>query len=341
LRAAWGDRLHVFAGAFPSSWIVRARRKLLRIIAKRFGLELSVDAYHDRAAAVHLSALVREHRVDVVILSYVFYSRLLEGLSPGVRTLIDTHDVFSNRYRMYAEHGQAREFFSTSRAEEGRALDRADGAIAISGADAPHFRAVSSTPVHVVGDLGVPSDDPVRPMGDAEARGATLLFVGGPMGINTHGVGWFLEEVLPEVRRQVPEAELWLAGGICDRIRHLPPGVRRLGFVDDLEAVYRRVTLAINPQGFGTGVSIKSIDALRRGVPLVTTAGGARGLEEAAGDAFLQGNSADEMASHIVTVLRDAATAAALGRRALEFARQYYEGNVLALASAVQGPATT
>jgi glycosyltransferase involved in cell wall biosynthesis len=116
-------------------------------------------------------------------------------------------------------------------------------------------------------------------------------------------------------------------------------GVRRLGFVDDLDAVYRRAALAVNPQRFGTGLSIKSIDAMRRGMPLVTTAGGARGLEAAAGHAFLWGDSAEELAGHVLTVLRDPATARALGGRGLEFARAYHESNLEALAAAVEGRA--
>jgi glycosyltransferase involved in cell wall biosynthesis len=341
LRSAWGDRLHVFSGSFPSSWIARARRKILRLTAKGLGLDLSVDAYHDPAAAAHLSALVREHRIDVVILSYVFYSKLIEGLPAEVRTLIDTHDVFSERYRMYSEHGRAREFFSTSRTEEGKALDRADGVIAISGADARHFGAITSTPVHVVGDLGVPSEAPSLPTEEQDQREPSLLFVGGPMGINTHGIDWFIEEVLPRVRTEVPQAELWLVGGICDHVRRPPPGVRRLGFVDDLDAVYRSATLAINPQRFGTGLSIKSVDALRRGVPLVSTATGARGLEAAAGKAFLQGDTAEEVARHVVTVLEDPEAAAALARRASAFAHAYYADNLRTLASAVEGRAAT
>lgn len=341
LRAAWGDRLHVFAGAFPSSWIVRARRKLLRITAKSIGLDLPVDAYHDPAAGACLSALVRERGINVVVLSYVFYSRLIEGLPPGVRTLIDTHDVFSGRYRMYGEHGQAREFFSTSRTEEGMALDRADGALAISEADARHFREITSTPVCVVGDLGAPRDAAVHASGDGEVREPALLFVGGPMGINAHGIEWFVQEVLPMVRREMAEAELWLVGGICERVRRPAAGVRRLGFVDDLDGVYRRAALAINPQRFGTGLSIKSIDALRRGMPLVTTLSGARGLEAAAGDAFLQGDSAEALAGHILTVLRDPAAAAALARRGLEFAREYHGSNLAALAAVVEGESAT
>jgi glycosyltransferase involved in cell wall biosynthesis len=335
LRAYWGDRLYVFRDRFPASWIRRGRRKLFRLTARTLHLDLPVDAYFDPAAARYLAALVDRRPFDVVVVLYVFYSRLLESLPPGVRRLLDTQDVFSNRYRLYGEHGQAREFFSTSPEQEGKALDRANTVIAIQEGDARHFRSVSRTPVRVVGDLAPPLA--VEPRGRTAGEPA-LLFVGGPMGINVHGVSWFIEQVLPIVRGQVPDAELWLVGGISDRIRRPGPGVRRFGFVESLEDLYRRAALVINPQRFGTGLSIKSVDALRRGRPLVTMATGARGLEEGAGTAFLQGESAEELARHVVSVLRDPELAAALGERAVAFAQDYHRRNLQALADVVNGP---
>jgi glycosyltransferase involved in cell wall biosynthesis len=157
------------------------------------------------------------------------------------------------------------------------------------------------------------------------------------MGINTHGVAWFIDTVLPVVRAQVPEAELWLAGGISDRIRRVGPGVRRLGYVDSLEGVYRRAAVVVNPQQFGTGISIKSIDALRHGRPLVTTASGARGLEEGVGTAFLQADSPEEFGQCLVDLLRDPALATALAQRAAAFARSYYQRSLQALADVVNG----
>jgi hypothetical protein len=91
----------------------------------------------------------------------------------------------------------------------------------------------------------------------------------------------------------------------------------------------------INPQQFGTGLSIKSVDALLHGRPLVTTVSGARGLEDGAGTAFLQASSAEEFAEVVVGLLRDTAQAAALARRAAAFARAYHERNLQALADVV------
>lgn len=332
----WNDRLHVFHSLSPASFVGRGRRKLVRVLGKTFHLNLPVDSYFDPGAARYLRTLLDAGGFDAAIVSYIFYSRLLESVPGSVRKLIDTHDVFSDRYRLYREHGQANEFFSTGTSEEAKALDRADTVLAIQEYDASHFRSLTTRPVAVVGHLA-----PVAPASaDAGSdRAPAILFVGGPMGINVHGVTWFIDQVLPGVRRRVPDAQLWLVGGIGGRLRREAPGVHRFGFVDALEDVYRRAAVVINPQQFGTGLSIKSVDALLRARPLVTTASGARGLEDGAGAAFMQAGSAEEFGDLVVGLLRDPGEAAALAGRAAEFARTYHRRNLQALDQVVTAPA--
>jgi glycosyltransferase involved in cell wall biosynthesis len=334
MQQYWNDRLHVFRSLTPASFVGRGRRKLVRVVGKTFHLNLPVDSYVDHEAARFLRSLLATGGFEVAIVSYVFYSNLFASMPATVRKLIDTHDVFSDRFRLYRAHGQANEFFSTMRAEEGKALDRADAVLAIQEWDAEHFRSLTASPVAVVGHLA--------PVADAAAGSAAesraMLFVGGPMGINVHGVSWFIDQVLPAVRRRVPDAELWLVGGIGSRVGGAVPGVRRFGFVDALGELYRRAAVVINPQQFGTGLSIKSVDALLHGRPLVTTASGARGLEDGAGVAFRQGGSAAEFGELLVELLRDPGQGAALAERATEFAHAYHRRNLQALADVVNAP---
>jgi len=331
LRENWGDRLHVLRSLSPAGLVGRGRRKVIRLIATTLHLDLPVDIYHDAAAARHLGRLVARQGFDAVILSYIFYSKLFEAVPRPVRRILDTHDVFSHRFRLYREHGQANEFFSTLREEEAKALDRADAVLAIQEWDASHFRSLTRRPVSAVGHLA-----PVAAESAPRDGPPVLLFVGGPMNINVHGVTWLIERVLPGVRRRVPEAELWLAGGIGDRMQASPEGVRRLGFVDALDELYRQARVIVNPQQFGTGLSIKSVDALLHGRPLVTTASGGRGLEDGAGEAFRQASSAEEFAADVTDLLLDPDAAASLGDRATAFARAYHECNVRALADVVE-----
>jgi polysaccharide biosynthesis protein PslH len=333
MRHYWRDRLHVYRGVSPVGLLARCRRKPLRMVGKALHLNLPVDSYFDRAGARYVRKLLVRHAFDVIILSYVFYSRLLESVPGSVLKLIDTHDVFSDRYRLYREHGQTGEFFSTTREEEGKALDRADAVLAIQDWDAHHFRSLTRRLVAVVGHLAPPDADP--PPSVASACPHAILFVGSSMSINVHGVTWFIERVLPAVRSQVPQAELWLVGGISDQAGRAAPGVRRLGFVDTLGDLYRRTAVVINPQQFGTGLSIKSVDALRHGRPLVTTPSGARGLEDGVGDAFVRAGSAQDFGQQVIELLQNPARAAALAGRAAEFARQYHRRNLEALAAVV------
>ena len=334
MQQYWHDRLHVFRSLSLASFVSRGRRKLVRLVGKTFHLNLSVDSYFDPEAARYVRTLLAADGFDVVIVSYVFYSRLFESVSGAVLKLIDTHDVFSDRYRLYRQHGQANEFFSTGKVGEGKALDRADAVLAIQEWDANHFRSLTTRPVAVVGHLAPVAD--AVPVNAAGCAGA-MLFVGSSMGINVHGVTWFIDHVLPVVRRHVPEAELWLVGGICNRVGSTAAGVRRFGFVDALEELYQRAAVVINPQQFGTGLSIKSVDALLHGRPLVTTPSGARGLEEGAGAAFLQAGSAEEFGASLVELLREPARGAALAECGAEFARRYHQRNLQALADAVNG----
>jgi polysaccharide biosynthesis protein PslH len=337
MRGYWNDRLHVFRSLSPASFVGRARRKIVRLAGKTFHLNLPVDSYFDPEAARYLESLLVGGGFDVAIVSYVFYSRLFESVPDAVHKLIDTHDVFSDRFHLYRQHGQANEFFSTGKVEEGKALDRADAVLAIQEWDANHFRSLTSRPVEVVGHLASLAD---QASAGAGTSAPTMLFVGGPMGINVHAVTWFIDRVLPAVRRHVPEAELWLVGGIGSRVPGAVPGVRRFGFVDALDDLYRRAAVVINPQQFGTGLSIKSVDALLHGRPLVTTPSGARGLEEGANVAFRQAGSAGEFGDLLVQLLRDPEQRAALAGRAMEFARAYHQRNLQALEDVLNaGPA--
>lgn len=53
-----------------------------------------------------------------------------------------------------------------------------------------------------------------------------------------------------------------------------------LGFVEDLEPLYRSATVSVIPLNLGAGVKFKTVDALAAGVPVVTTPVGAEGIGE-------------------------------------------------------------
>jgi len=59
--------------------------------------------------------------------------------------------------------------------------------------------------------------------------------------------------------------------------------VRRLGYVEDLKALYAAADIAVNPVAYGSGSSVKIAEYLAAGLPIVTTPVGARGYEHLGG----------------------------------------------------------
>ncbi len=117
----------------------------------------------------------------------------------------------------------------------------------------------------------------------APPEGEMLLFVGGfKHPPNEDAVRWFVEAVLPLVRAVRPGVHLVLAGADPGpSVRALAgPGVEVTGYVTDaaLTTLYDRARVVVAPLRFGAGVKGKVVEAMRLGVPVVTTTVGAQGL---------------------------------------------------------------
>ncbi|MEL7156643.1 MAG: glycosyltransferase family 4 protein, partial [Actinomycetota bacterium] len=111
--------------------------------------------------------------------------------------------------------------------------------------------------------------------------GAPLLFVGS-MGYepNRQGLGWFVEAILPRIRRHRPEARLRIVGSgpPVDSAAADAAGVEVIGLVDELGPELRAAAAVVVPVLWGAGTRIKLIEAMANRVPVVSTTVGAEGL---------------------------------------------------------------
>ena len=176
----------------------------------------------------------------------------------------------------------------------------------------------------------IPMDVPAGYGPDAE-RVPALMTVG-QMGYapNARGVEAFLKTVWPEVRRHHPDLEYWIVGaGVPeDRRRRWAsvPGVKILGFVEDLHGLYAKVLAAVVPIEQGGGTCIKTMEALAHSRACLTTPFGARGFDAAiledGANGLLVYRTAEEFLDRLGRVT-DGAVRARIERNARIFA----EGN--------------
>lgn len=138
-------------------------------------------------------------------------------------------------------------------------------------------------------------------------------------------------DVLPLLRRQSADAELWLAGPHEDRLGDLAssPGLRVLGFVPDLAELFAEVRVLLAPLWSGGGFRMKALAALAHGLPVVTNELGSRGCSATA-PARTVAEGPQALAAATVAMLRSPALAAEAGRAAFAWARANLAGDAVA-----------
>jgi glycosyltransferase involved in cell wall biosynthesis len=163
--------------------------------------------------------------------------------------------------------------------------------------------------------------------------GYNILFVAGfAHPPNEDAATWFVQDILPAIRARVPDASLDIVGS--------NPTSRVLGLAGDsikitpdvsdreLAAFYQRARVAVVPLRFGAGMKLKVVEALKEGVPLVTTPVGAQGLsglEEAAAVA----EDPDAIADAVCRLLTDDAAWSRAAATQIAFAKTRFSEDAL------------
>lgn len=151
---------------------------------------------------------------------------------------------------------------------------------------------------------------------------------------NRNGLRFLLDDVLPLVWDELPDARLALVGGGLERPPSEDARVETLGFVADLaREAYAHATCALAPLLQGGGTPLKLIEALAYGLPVIATPRAVAGLEVRDGEHCLVADGAAEFATTLVAVLRDGGSPE-LGRRGRELVAERYSiealGRILA-----------
>lgn len=156
-----------------------------------------------------------------------------------------------------------------------------------------------------------------------------LLYVGTlTWEANVEGLVWFVTECWQPLRSEFPDIRLFIAGKNPDtRLLDLEKryeGIRVTGFVEDLEDYFTRCKINIIPLRFGSGMKVKTINGLCRGIPIVTTTIGAEGLEVTdAKDIFIC-DTPERMQQKIGLLLRDRKTWESIAAESKKTAAAHY-----------------
>ena len=325
MQQCWGDNFFTIPYTKPETayrkrsegWVAKAAARAISLLGPDPRYTFAIDDWYDDRVNASIGKLANAINPDVVIAEYVFFSKVLNNFDSSVLKIIDTHDVFSNRYKLYLKNSQKPRWFSTTQRQEKKGLRRADIALAIQEKEASFFANLLQPPQQVVTVGHLVSLQPIP----LQENNHAILYIGSRNHINVIGVQRFVQDIFPKIKEKIADARLILAGEICDAIEAFE-GCSKLGRVDSLPEAYALANVAINPVYFGTGLKIKSTEALGYARPLVTTSVGAEGLEAGAGKAFVVAETPDDFAQSIADILLDKQRRETLSSQAYSFAKQ-------------------
>jgi polysaccharide biosynthesis protein PslH len=168
----------------------------------------------------------------------------------------------------------------------------------------------------------------------AEESPQQMLFVGNyrhPP--NRDATYFFVREVLPIIRREVPDAQFCVAGSnahlLDERVVGVADGVRVAGYVPDIRSCYRSAALFVAPILTGTGMRVKLLEALSMGMAVVATPLAAHGFRSAHGPAMLTAGTAEAFAEHVVKLLSHPELRRNLGGNARQMIQEQYDWSVI------------
>jgi glycosyltransferase involved in cell wall biosynthesis len=283
---------------------------------------------------------------DIVLIEHPGLAPLV-ALRGQERWLLTLHNVGSGTLDQQAEtttgrrrwiyHRQAEQ----ARAFERRALDRYDLVFSVSDEDA----AMLPGPTTVVPN-GVDIDRFEPTPLPAEPRLALI----GTLGYlpNVDGAMWFVNDVLPLVRAQVPDVTLDLVGRmptqeVVDLAQQ--PGIEVHANVPDVREYFLRSRVCLVPLRVGTGTRLKALEGFAAYRPIVGTTVGLSGLDVVDGVQALVADEPQQLADRVVNALRDDALARDLVRNARRLVEERYAWKQIgrdfadAVLSAVRPPA--
>lgn len=126
---------------------------------------------------------------------------------------------------------------------------------------------------------------------------------------NVQGLIWFIDNVWPLLIARHPDLQFDIVGKNPDqRLRQAAEQYEQIcltGYVADLDTVYGNSRVSVAPLLFGSGMKVKVLDAMARGMPTVTTTVGAEGIDIENGEHLLVADDPVSMAARIDDLLEN------------------------------------
>jgi glycosyltransferase involved in cell wall biosynthesis len=161
-----------------------------------------------------------------------------------------------------------------------------------------------------------------------------LIFCGSLWSIpNAEGLHWFCKRIWPLVLNEFPGLKLLVVG-----VGELPekyaeayntPSTEFTGAVDDVKPWYNKAAISVVPLLTGSGTRLKILEAMGMGVPIISTAIGAEGIDYTDGREIVIADKESDFANKVIALLKNKVQRINMSKEARKLVSVQYDWNVV------------
>ncbi len=312
------------------------RRAVLRHLLEhtRHGLPLMDVSYYSTDAVAAARRIVAEHDIDLIEVDHLQMA-FVRRFVPEVPAILVNHNIEGDLHPFWMtdrwsppELAVWRAFAEISR-RNSRAIELRNrfgfaAKLFISSADAA--RVDDACPKYL---LPVPMASRPRTQPFHRDRFEILWLGGFDWPPNVQGARWFMEQVWPRLLEltDVP-IRLRLVGGAPppDLVAHdADPRIEVPGYVDDIEPLKATADVLIAPLLEGSGVRVKTVEAMAAGLPVVATTKGHEGLDAVPGRDLLVADDPATFAAELARLATSVELRRSLSRSATAYVEAHHD----------------
>lgn len=267
-------------------------------------------------------------KYDIVIIDHLQmfeYAKLFES----AKIVLIEHNIESNIWKEYASKCSGIVKFLVGRSAdmtlkyEKEAVKTADAVISIAETDAKILRSFDKNAViEVMHPYNV--YDIVKNKEDIAITDNSILFIGSygwyP---NQKAADFLVNDVMPKLREKIPGLKLYLVGKEpTEKIKKYGEtfdDVIVTGMVDSIDPYIKKCDVFVNAMFEGSGMNIKMIEAMGKGIPILSSSYGCRGINVTNSNEVMVFDSASECADFVCDLIGDREKAVSLSLNAREF----------------------
>ena len=287
------------------------------------GQSISQGYFYKKEFQKAVDSLTAAHNYDTLICfsspmaEYVFKSaKKMEGLADTL--IMDFCDIDSDKWNQYAEkktfplnllyRTEARRLLAFEK-KINRKFHRS---VFISEKEADLFKAQHSDAKNIdIIPNGVDHTyfNPENAVTSTENSLPVVAFFGAmDYYANVDGALWFVDKILPLIKKKIPEILFYIVGSNPDhRLKALTAdlSIKVTGFVEDIRGYYANTKVCVIPLRIARGVQNKVLEAMSMAKAIVTTSPAVQGIEVYDGALLKIEDDSDSFAAQVICLLQD------------------------------------